>query len=435
MNLIKHILTGLLAAATLCASASEPWSLDSCISYAIDHNLNVRSALIDNMNSGLGVTEAKDRFLPTLSAGAQQSWDFGRSLTSDNTYANRNTSAFGWNVQFSLPLFQGLSAVRQLRQARAALRAGQMQTEAVKDEVALMVMSYYLQALYNRELLAVSREQLRLSQTQLDRQQSLFEAGKVPEVDVIQARAQVAAAEADTVNSDNTLRLSLLDLAQALELRDPDGFDIMPLADGEEAPRLMSLAEVTDNALTRDPSILAARASLTTADEAVSLAKSGYLPQLSFNAGLSDSYYKMSGMPNGSFSRQMRDNFGKSLGFSLRIPIFDAFSTRNNVNRAKIGRLSAMLEVERRESDLRKTIEQAWTQADGASRRYESMAIATDAARQALDAMTEKYTYGKANATEWEQAQSNYITARIRQTQAKYETILRTRILNFYNRR
>ena len=140
-------------------------------------------------------------------------------------------------------------------------------------------------------------------------------------------------------------------------------------------------------------------------------------------------------MPNGSFSRQMRDNFGKSLGFSLRIPIFDAFSTRNNVNRAKIGRLSAMLEVERRESDLRKAIEQAWTQADGASRRYESMAIATDAARQALDAMTEKYTYGKANATEWEQAQSNYITARIRQTQAKYETILRTRILNFYNRR
>ena len=94
-----------------------------------------------------------------------------------------------------------------------------------------------------------------------------------------------------------------------------------------------------------------------------------------------------------------------------------------------------MLEVERRESDLRKAIEQAWTQADGASSRYESLGVAADAAKQALDAMTEKYTYGKANATEWEQAQSNYITARIRQTQAKYETILRTRILNFYNRR
>ncbi len=435
MYLLRHIIAPVLALGCVCASGAEKWSLDSCVSYAIEHNLSVRSAVIDNMNTELGVTEAKDRFLPTLSAGAQQSWDFGRSLTSDNTYANRNTSVFGWNVQLSLPLFQGLSAVRQLRQARAAQRAGRLQTEAIKDEVTLMVMSYYLQALYNRELLAVSREQLRLSRTQLERQEVLLEAGKVPEVDVIQARAQVASAEADTVNSANTLRLSLLDLAQALELRDPEGFDILPLPEGEETPRLMPLAEVTGNAMGSYPSLLAARASLTTADEAVSLAKSGYLPQLSFNAGLSDSYYRMSGLSNNSFSRQMRDNFGKSLGFSLRIPIFDAFSTRNNVNRAKVSRLSAMLEVERRESDLRKAIEQAWTQADGASSRYESLGVAADAAKQALDAMTEKYTYGKANATEWEQAQSNYITARIRQTQAKYETILRTRILNFYNRR
>ena len=254
MYLLRHIIAPVLALGCVCASGAEKWSLDSCVSYAIEHNLSVRSAVIDNMNTELGVTEAKDRFLPTLSAGAQQSWDFGRSLTSDNTYANRNTSVFGWNVQLSLPLFQGLSAVRQLRQARAAQRAGRLQTEAIKDEVTLMVMSYYLQALYNRELLAVSREQLRLSRTQLERQEVLLEAGKVPEVDVIQARAQVASAEADTVNSANTLRLSLLDLAQALELRDPEGFDILPLPEGEETPRLMPLAEVTGNAMGSYPS-------------------------------------------------------------------------------------------------------------------------------------------------------------------------------------
>lgn len=85
------------------SARGEAWSLDSCINYAIDHNLDVRSALIERYKGDLNVTEAKDRFLPTLSAGAAQSWSFGRGLTAENTYANRNTSSLGWNANLSLP--------------------------------------------------------------------------------------------------------------------------------------------------------------------------------------------------------------------------------------------------------------------------------------------------------------------------------------------
>ncbi len=431
-------MTRLITTLILCAAAiavhAEAWSLDSCISYALTHNLSVRSAMLDSRSSSLGVTEAKDRFLPTLNAGAQQNWDFGRSLTSANTYANSNISNFGWSVQFSLPIFQGLSAIRQLRQAEAGLRASELQAAAVADEVTLSVLGLYLQALYNRELLAVSREQLRLSATQLSRQESLLEAGKVPEVDVIQARSQVANAEVDTVNASNNLRLALVDLAQALELTDTRGFDILPLAADEAEGILIPLADATERALGSYSSIRAARAAVTAADRSVDLAKSGYLPRLSLNAGLSDSYYNMSGVANNSFSRQMRDNFSKNIGFTLQIPVFDAFSTRNSVRRARIARSNADLELERRCSELRKAVEQAWTQADGARRKYEATGIAASASKAALDAMTEKYTYGKANATEWEQTRSAYITALVEQTRAKYETILRTRILDFYAR-
>lgn len=431
---MTRLLITLIIASVSLHSQADAWSLDSCITYAISHNISVRSAQLDNLGAHLAVTEAKDRFLPTLNAGAQQSWDFGRSLTSDNTYANRNISNFGWSVQLSLPIFQGLSALRQLRQAEAASRAGELQSLAVADEVTLSVMSLYLQALYNRELLAVSREQLRLTTTQLERQEALLEAGKVPEVDVIQARAQVATAEVDTVNAANNLRLSLIDLAQALELKNTDEFDISPLPDSETAPILISLSEATDRALGGYSSILAARARVESADRAVDLARSGYLPRLSFNAGLGDSYYRMSGLSNNSFSRQMRDNFSKTLGFTLQIPIFDAFSTRNSIRRAQLNRRSANLDLERCESDLRKAVEQAWTQADGARKKLDASIIAAEASKAALDAMTEKYTYGKANASEWEQTRSNYITSLVEQTRAKYETILRTRILNFYAR-
>lgn len=412
----------------------EAWSLDSCINYAIDHNLDVRSALIERYKGDLNVTEAKDRFLPTLSAGAAQSWSFGRGLTAENTYANRNTSSLGWNANLSLPLFQGLSAMRQLRQAQANIRTLDLQVEDAKDNVTLGIMAYYLQVLYNREMLAVRREELRLSQTQLQRQNDLLESGKVPEVDVLQAKAQVASGEVAVVNAENDYRLALVDLTRALELDDTRDFDILPVDLDNNIALPASADEVYRNALNTNNGILAARSGITLADHAVSIAKSGYLPTLSFNAGLGSNYYTLSGVENPPFGRQMKDNFSKSIGFSLNIPIFDAFSTRNRVRQARAQRLSAELEVQRRESDLLKTIRQAYSQAEGATAQYKAGEAAVTSAKAALDAMTDKYTYGRANATEWEQARSTYITTLSQQVQAKYEMILRTRILNFYNK-
>lgn len=416
------------------SARGEAWSLDSCINYAIDHNLDVRSALIERYKGDLNVTEAKDRFLPTLSAGAAQSWSFGRGLTAENTYANRNTSSLGWNANLSLPLFQGLSAMRQLRQAQANIRTLDLQVEDAKDNVTLGIMAYYLQVLYNREMLAVRREELRLSQTQLQRQSDLLESGKVPEVDVLQAKAQVASGEVAVVNAENDYRLALVDLTRALELDDTRDFDILPVDLDSNISLPASADEVYRNALNTNNGILAARSGITLAEHAVSIAKSGYLPTLSFNAGLGSNYYTLSGVENPPFGRQMKDNFSKSIGFSLNIPIFDAFSTRNRVRQARAQRLSAELEVQRRESDLLKTIRQAYSQAEGATAQYKAGEAAVTSAKAALDAMTDKYTYGRANATEWEQARSTYITTLSQQVQAKYEMILRTRILNFYNK-
>ncbi len=429
---MKNIIISLSLLTTVATATGETWSLDSCINYAIDHNLTVKSRDLERMSGELSVTEAKDRFLPTLNAGANQSWDFGRGLTSQNTYANRNTSMFAWNAQFSLPLFQGLSAIRQLKYSRSNLSMLQQQTEAAKDEVTLNVISYYLQTLYNQEMMAVTREQLRLSNVQLERQRILLEGGKVPEVDVIQAEAQVAKDELAVVNAENDYQLALIDLAKALELDDINDFAITPIDD--ERLALLSADDVYHNALTNNHSILAARQGIDAADKAISAAQSGYLPRLNFNAGLGSSYYTVSGSESPTFGKQMRENFSKTIGLSLSVPIFDAFSTRNQVRQAKVRKLSAQLSLQQQQSDLHKSIRQAYYQALGAEKKYQAGKTAVTAAKAALDAMTEKYNFGKANATEWEQTQSSYITTLAEQVQAKYEMILRNRILLFYNR-
>ncbi len=429
---LNFILSLFIIASSNCIASAGTWSLDSCINYAINNNVDVRAALLDRYKGELSLEEAKNRFLPTLNASATENWSFGRGLTADNTYANRNTSSFGVGAQLSLPIFQGMSALRQLRQAQATIPALDLRVNATRDQVTLSVISYYLQALYSQELVNVAKEDLRLSNVQLSRQEELLAAGKVPEIDVLQAKAQVAENEMNLVNAQNDYELAIVDLTRALELKETGDFKILPV-DNCESGIIPSAESIISNALTHNNSILAARANIGLADHAISVAKTGYFPRLYFNAGLSSNYYTMSGVTNNSFHRQMRDNFAKSLGFSLSVPIFDAFQTRNNIRQANAQKISAEIELDRNENELLKAIRQAHSQTTGAQKKYSASLIAVEAAKAAFEAMTEKYTYGKANATEWEQSRTNYIKTLSQQVQAKYEMILRKRILDFYN--
>lgn len=415
------------------AAGAKTWTLDECVTYAIDHNIDVLNRRVSVQESELAVTEAKDRFLPQLQAYGSQSFNFGRGLTADNTYANRNTSSFSVGANLSLPIFQGLRAVRQLSYSRTALKAQLEQVEAAKDDVTLNVISQYLQALYASEMLQVAKNNLAISQSELSRRQALLDAGRLPGLDIHEARAQVAQDELSVTNAVNDSILARLDLAQLLNLPDADDFEIAPL--GDEDILLPNPEQIFENALQYNHTMRAGRLQQEAAEKNVSLAKSGYIPTLSFSAGLGTNYYKTSGYQNENFGAQMRHNFAKSIGFSLSVPIFDAFSTRNNVRRARIQQESLRLQLDDSRNRLYKAIMQAHTQAIGAVKKQESARIAVESSLAAFEAMKVKYDNGRANATEFQKAQSNYINSQAQAVQAKYERILRARILDFYNTR
>lgn len=428
------ILSAVACMACAANAAGEAWSLDSCINYAQVNNISVRQRALDCMNAEYGVIEAKDRFLPSVSGGAQQSFSFGRGLTAENTYANRNTQNFGVNAGMNMPLFQGLAGVRRLDYAKANLQAVLEQYEATKDDVTLNVIAQYLQVLYCKEMLEVSSDQVELSQKELERRKVLLDAGKIAELDVLEAEAQLARDRLTETNADNDYRLALVAMTRLLMLPDADNsFEVMPLGEDENLP-LPSVESVYARALQFNHGVNAASLAVKAAERNVSLVRTGYMPTLSLNAGLSTNYYKVSGLQGGSFGTQLRDNFSKSIGLTLSVPIFDAFGTRNNIRRAKTSQLSAELQLDDVRSQLYQNIRQAHSQALAARRKLASSEVAFVSSFAALAAMEEKYNYGRANSTEFEQAKSAWFRARSEMVQARYESILRTRIVEFYNK-
>ncbi len=407
------------------------WSLDSCINYALIHNVEVRQRINAARQGELAVTEAKDRVLPNLSGYGSQNFSFGGGLTADNTYANRNTSSFSVGAQLSVPLFQGLRVVRSVKYAETSLKALVEQSEAIKDDVAINVMAAFLQTLYSREALKVARTSLGISRDELKRREILLDAGKIPELDLFEARAQVSRDELTVVNAQNDSVMALLDLTNLLDIENDGNFDIVPLH--EENLPMPSLEEVWTNMQLANHTLRAAVIRKQAAGENVEVAKTGYIPTLSFNAGLGTNYYKTSGFQNESFAAQMRHNFSKSLGFSLNIPIFDGFSTRNSISRARLEQLNSELDLDNTRQQLFKTISTAHAQAVAAGSKEKASEAAVENTKAAFEAMTVKYDNGRANATEYEKAKADYINALADRLQASYERQLRIRILRHYN--
>lgn len=428
----KTIAICIAAAFSLCAPAQRVMTLAQCIDYAVSHNVNVKRYANNVEQQKVQLATARNSRLPDLTAGASQSFNFGRGLNSENAYVNRNTQSTGFNLQTSVPLLTGGRIPNEIAMSRLNLQAATADLEHARQSIALQVAAAYLQAVYAAEVVKVQEAQVAFSKIQEDRISKLFNAGKSPESDVVEAHSQVAQDEMGRTQAKCDYKLAMLDLSQLLELSSPDSIEIVA-PQGETSPTLPPLPDrIFARAEGVKPEIQAEKLRLQAAEKNIRIAKAALYPTLSLGAGLSSEYYKTSGYQASSFSKQLSDNFNKSIGLSLNIPIFNRLATRNSIRQAKLQQSEQALQLDETKKTLYKEIQQAYYNAVNAQAKYESALAARKAAESNFNMMTGKFENGRANATELEEAKTKRANAITSTLQAKYEYILRMKIIEFY---
>lgn len=416
------------------AMAQKQWNLKQCIEYAIEHNLTIKQQEAAKDESAVDLNTAKWSRLPDLNGSASHSFNFGRSLQMDNTYQQLNTQNTGLNLSTSIPLFTGMQIPNQIALSKLNLKAAVEDLNKAKEDISIQVTSAYLQVLFNEELAKVAHEQVALSEEMLKQKTAFFKVGKASEAELYEAKSRAAQDQLSAVQADNEYRLALLDLSQLLELPTPEGFGIVSpsIDEDKDSSILTSPADIYSEALLIKPSIKAAQYRVEGAQKSIRIAQSGYYPQLSLGAGIATSYYNVSGRENGNFGSQLRDNFSQYIGLSLNIPIFNRFSTRNQVRKARIQQTTLNWQLEDAKKALYKEIQQAYYNAVNAESKFESSRTADEAAKASFNLMKEKYANGKATSTEFNEARTNWLKAVSDRIQAKYDYLFRTKILDFY---
>ena len=435
----KHILLSVFCvAAALSLHAQQPWTLQQCIDYAMEHNVGILQSRLQQQNADYQLKMSQNAWLPSVNASASEGLGFGQSPSYTGVYVSDNSSSASVGLSVSVPLFQGLNLYNTNKANQLNLEASVQDLEAAKRELHLAIMAYYMEVVYCKELKGVAERQLELSESQHRRTQELFEVGRVPESNVYESAAPVATDRASLTEAENNLMLRLLDLTQALELDDVEGFDVVApeafMAEGE-LPLATPQATV-QQALNRQPEMQAAQLRLQQAYYDLKAAKSAWYPSLSFYGGYSNGYYHYftDGYPNTPLSQQLQTNGRTQLGLSLNIPIFNSMQTKYRVKMTELGIDNQQLNIENTGKKLKKEIQQAYYSAVAAQQKYAAADNTLKSSQLAYEYAQAGFEAGKATLMELNESKNRLYKAESSLLQAKYEYLYRCQVMAFYNK-
>lgn len=418
--------------------AQEVITLEAALDSTLKNNLRIKQADFQFALSSQNVRQSKMDLLPRLNTGLSGRVSGGNFFDEKTgTLGNTtNTSGDGY-LSASITIFQGFQRVNQIANTKYILEADKRYGNQVRNELQLSVFTTYLEALTNRDLWEAAKQQLKLSQEQFLVEEIHVDAGNKTLADLSQARSQVALAELNVISAQNAYELSILTLKQLMEM-DPQ-WDITlerpELIDVEKVNSEFSAKKVYEKAVLWFPEVQRMEFNTLVAKRNEKIAKGNYYPSLSLSSGLGSGYTNSYRNLMGNvfpFRDQLRNNFSQYVSVSLNIPVFNNFSTRIGVKKAKINvEMNKVIELQTKNT-LNKVINQAVLDFRSAQKRYGFAEQTFDAMRETFFVIKEQYDVGLANSIELSIAQTNMNKAEFEFITSKYNIVFRNKVIDYY---
>jgi len=428
--MIRIIITITITLLTFVSVFSQKkWSLQECVDYALENNITLKRAKLNTNYSKEDVTIAKARLLPNVSASASQ--DFGIRSNYDRINPSNN---FG--VSAGIDIYNGGRNKLLVNQANNAIETSKLNLEVIQSNISLQIANDYLNALFNKENIKLAKEQIAITKIQLNKMQELIDAGVKPRADLLDIQATLATNQEQLTKAENSLDLSLLNLAQLIQVPS-NNFDIQNVNINLDKAILLYLNSdgIYNNAINSRPEIKKAQLDIDNADLGIKIAETNLKPSVSMNYDLNTRYvYNNSG--DGKFNRitdQYNDNHGHNFGISARYTIFDGKSRKASITKAKINKEIIEQGLLDEKLKLKETIERAYLDAKASLKQYESSLSSLKAQEESFNIAQERYKLGAMNSFDFDLVKSRLFNSKIAVINAKYNFVFKSKVLDYYN--
>ena len=427
-------------AIALSASAQKKWTLTECIDYALQNNITLQQAKLQKQSATEERKQAKAALLPSLSASTSQSFGYRPWLENGvatvtngtvNSKVNKTyyNGSYGINAQWTV--WNGNQNRNQVKLGEVSEQQAELQTETTANNIQERIAQLYVQILYMNEAVEVNKQSLETSKRNEQRGKEMVEVGKMAKADLAQLTAQRAADEYTIVEAESNIANYKLQLKQLLELTGDEAFDIEMLTAGDEQAlaEIPALSTVYETALGGRPEIKNAQLGVKQSDIQMNIAKAGAMPTISINGGVGTSTASMSSQ---NWDKQIKTNFDASVGASVSVPLFDNRKTKTAVNKARIQREQAQLELLDQQKQLYATIEGYWLDAETNQQKFKTALTTVESEQASYDLLEEQFRLGLKNIVELMTGKDRLLSSQQNKLQAKYTTILNRQLLRFY---
>ena len=455
-----------LFVSTICY-AQNKLTLQQCVETGIANNLQVQQSNMQMQRDGINWKQSKLDMLPDLNGTGSQGINTGRSIDPfTNNYINQSVNYASYGLSSRVVLFNGFSLQNTLKQNALAYDASKMDWQQAKDNLTINIILAYLQVLSNEDLLEQAKNQAMLSKEQVARLEILNNQGSIAPSLLYDLKGQFANDQLNILNTQNALESSKLDLCQLmnvsydknmlLERLDPASF----AAKYDDTPD-----KIYQTALQQFSLVKAAELRRQSAEKGVKVAKGELFPTLSLNGNAntnysnaarqdvflnttdvtSDDYVVVNGTPSPvirkqdnfrsdkiGYGSQLNNNIFTSVSLNLRIPIFNSLQARNRIKLAALQLKNNEWVAKTTRTQLQQSIEQAYINMTTASERYKTLLDQVNSFTESFRAADTRFKAGVGNSIDYLTAKNNLDRSNINLINAKYDFVLRMKILDYY---
>ncbi|QES89080.1 TolC family protein [Rhizosphaericola mali] len=443
------------------------YSLDNCIDIAIKNNPDVTTKSYLASSSKIGLEQAKSNVFPSLNAYLGHSLYNGRSINIyTNSYVNQSFNSGNYNVTTSLTLWNGSSIQNYIKKCALDYKASELELQQAKDNLTFQIILDYLSVLASNEQLIIAKSQVETTLEQLRTMQVKFDNGVVGMGDLSDIKGQYSKNELMVVQQKNALENAKLTLAQTMNVAYDSAIhleDISMMTSPKEYPS--SIEDIYISAASKLAIVKAADARLASAFKNIQYIKSQRMPSLVLSGGAYTNYSSVattstllstSDVANGSyalinnekypvyesqstyashnisFGSQWKNNINTSVVLGLNIPIFNSFQVKNKIKQAKLDQAQADYTSKTLRVQLRQAVERDYFNMKFSFDGFKKLAEQVNEYTTSLKAATIKFENGVLTTVDYILTKNNYDQANMNLVAAKYDYIMRTKILDYY---
>lgn len=420
------------------ASAQTTYSLQQTIDTALANNNTVRQSALSMETARVDWKQSKSNLLPSLGFDASHGVNLGRSIDPfTNTYVNQSVNRAGYGMATDVVLFQGGTLQNTVRRNASAYEASRMEWQQSKDNLVLQVILAYLQVLNNEDQVQVALKQAATSQATLDRLNVMNSQGAVRPSDVSDLKGQLMNDQLALLDARNQLESSKLLLFQWMN-RPYDSTVRLERINMDEflSPYAQNANEVYENSLNQFSLVKAVELRTRSSQYSVKAARGQLFPTVSFGAGINTNYSSVAKDVNNKsipYTNQLKNNRFSSIGVGLSIPIFNRSIARNRVKLSEIALESNEVTEQETKRQLRQAIDQAHLNMTNSYERYKVLLEQVNAYQESFRAAEIRFQSGVGTSIDYLAAKDRLDRANINLVNAKYDYVLRKRILDYYN--